>query len=234
MTISEYQTITGITVPSSRTTLVTAQLSKARRILETLLGFPLQAANVNVNRYTETGKTQSECPCPSTTATYDAPDAVVTAYRLFPYNSKDKYLLIDPALSINKVKLINGSVTYRTFEADEYRPHKLNGIIKALEIIDCCWLDCTCGCNCHSTQLAVDAVWVWALDASIPADLLDVLADMVTYYSDTKKDIQAETLGSHSYRRADQTAPETMNTNIAIITKYAGPLGSIHRASITI
>jgi len=233
MNLTKYEEITGLTVPTARQAFVTAQLNKTRRVLERLLGFTLVSASVNTNQYTETGKTQSECPCPSTTATYDDPDAVIGAYRLFPYNPKDRHLLIDPASAINKVKLVNGSVTYRTFEADEFRPNLLHGFIKSLEVVNCCWTACNCGCNCHQVQLAVDANWLWedaGAVSTIPDDLLDVWAEMTTYYSDSKKDIKSETLGPHSYSKKDSGYPEEMLANLAIIKKYAGPLGSVKRA----
>ena len=230
MTIAEYETLTGINVPSSSEAFVLAQLNKSQRILESMLGFTLDPTKVNTNQYTEIGKTQSDCPCPSDSLVLDAPDAIINAYRLFSYNSKDQFLSIDPATAIHKVKLVKDGVTYLTLDADEYRGEYKNGLIKYLEQIRC-W--CNCQCLCKYVQLAVDADWVWPTGSNIPSDLLDILAEMGTYYSDNKNNIKSETLGSHSYTKFDNDKPEYTTENLAIIKKYAGPNGSVYR-TITI
>jgi hypothetical protein len=226
MTIAQYQTLTGITVPASQVAYVEAQIRRTQRILEEMLGYTLDETLVDENQYTETGKTSSECPCPQSVGTLLAPDAVVYAYRLFPYNAKDTFLSIDPATVIHKVKLVKDSVTYRTLDADEYRGQVNRGLIKYLEQIEC-W--CSCNCDCDGMQLAVDADWVWADEDDIPEALLDVWADMVTTYSDPKDGIKSETLGSHSYTRFDQEKPEYQSHNLSVIKRFAGPLGSVKR-----
>ncbi len=82
-------------------------------------------------------------------------------------------------------------------------------------------------------QLAVDADWVWPDASDIPADLLDVWAEMTTYYADQKRDIKSEVLGSHRYEKFDKEEPETFDYNQAIIKRYAGPLGSV-RLTVTV
>lgn len=227
MDIAKYEELTGITVPASQQTYVTAIIRRTQRVLENLLGFTLDPDLYDQNQYTELGKTTSECPCPAEDMDLDPADPVIFAYRLYPYNEKDKFLSIDPATEIHAVKLVKDGVTYRTIEPHEYRGQVKQGLIKFLEQIKC-FCSFSCECSCSQMQLAVDATWVWAED-EIPEDLLDIWADMVTAYSDPKYDIKSETLGPHSYTRFDNTYPEQDPDNLAVIKKYAGPLGSVKR-----
>lgn len=224
MTLSEYEAITGITVSAANQALVTAQIARTQRILETMLGYTLNAADVNDNEYVEIGKTSTDCPCPDVDMdTLESPDAVVNAYRLYNYNRNDRYFSIDPATAIHAVKLVKDGVTFRTLDDEDYRAHYKQGIVKYLEVCEnCCW--CTCMFDCYCTQLAVDADWL----STVPADLLDVWAAMVTFYADSKNDIKSETLGSHSYTRG-RFVPEEQDYNLAILMKYTGPNGSLHR-----
>lgn len=228
MNLAEFESLTGITVPTSKQARVTAVLAKTQRILEDMLGFTLDTAaeTVNENQYTETGKTPTDCPCPSSSATLLDPDEVVSAYRLFSYNVNDKNLLIDPASEVYKVKLVKDGVTYKTLDPDDYRLNYKNGIIKFIEQIEC-FCTTTCCTICEFAQLAVDADWLWS--DSIPDDLLDVQAEMTEYYSSANRDLKSETLGSHSYTKADTTPPELRDRNLKIIQKYAGPNGSLRR-----
>lgn len=241
MTLEEYQTLTGVTVPSSQTAKVTATIARTQSMLETLLGFTLNSETVTTNIYNELGKTSQECLCPSVNLeNLQAPDAVVGAYRLFRYNDLDKYFHIDPFSKIHKVKLVfvrdgdnpNG-VTLKTFDWDEIRLQiGREGFSKYLELslvqkyIEYC-IDCLCKCNCADcVQLAVDADWLWPED--LPNDLQYVWADMITYYSDDKKkEIKSESIDTHSYTRFDKTPPESEPHNLAVLKKYAGPFGSV-------
>lgn len=225
MTLTEYETITGIDVSASRETFVTAQIGRSQRILEDMLGFTLDPTLYNQNQYTESGKTALDCPCPGSEGTLEAADAVVFAYRLYQYNPKDAFLSIDPCSTVHAVKLVYNNITYKTLDSDEYRPETLEGMIKYLEQIKC-W--CSAICLCKYVQLAVDATWLWA-DGQIPADLNDVWAEMATFYSDKKKDLKSETLDTHKWIKAHNTPPEQQPHNVAVINKYAGPLGSIKR-----
>ncbi len=228
MNIDLYEELTGSTVANSKRAFIQSRIKYTQAILEDLLGFTLDGSLYNINHYTETGKTASECPCPSDDLDLNDPDEVVFAYRLFPYNYKDKYLMIDPASEVHAVKLVKDGVTYKTFETDEYRKHYKFDLIKFLEEINCCW--CTkayCEEYCKQMQLAVDATWVWASD-SIPDDLNYIWVEMIDYYKDKNKDVISQTLGSHSYRK-DTTAPEQKSRNLNIIRKYAGPLGNASR-----
>ena len=225
MTISEYEILTGTTVPLSKETLVEAQIARTQAILESLLGYSLDPSTASLNEYTELGISPTDCPC-ETPDTLNPAEPVLFAYRLFPYNKDDTILSIDPALSINSVKLVRNGVTFLTI--DDYHAISKNGYIKFLEQ-NYCW--CTCCNDCEGVQLAVDAVWLGAeVDyniPSLPADLQGVWADMITHYSDpkAKEGIKSETLGSHSYTRFDNGKPEENLINQSIIKKYSGPNG---------
>lgn len=233
MDLSTYQTLTGITVSSSQTAFVTAQIARTRAMLETMLGFTLDPSKVNTNLYNELGKTANECACPSVdTVDLQDPDAVVTAYRLYRYNSLDQYFHTDPFTKLNKVKLVyikpgatpNG-VTFKTFDNDEIRSQF--GRKNFAKYIEHC-IDCLCTCDCDDcVQLAVDADWVWPDSGDIPLDLQYVWTDMVTWYSNSKKDIKSESIDTHSYTKFDRVAPELEPQNLAVIKKYAGPYGSV-------
>jgi hypothetical protein len=200
-------------------------------MLETLLGYTLSSDLVNENLYNELGKSQLDCFCPTVDIqNLDDPDPVVTAYRLYPYNPNDKFLHVDPFTRLNKVKLVyvkpgdgaNG-VTIRTFEDDEIRVSVgRDGIAKYIERCERCYCECQCQ-DC--VQLAVDADWLWP-DGDWPTDLQYLLADMVTYYADPKRDIRSESITTHSYTLNARTAPERDPANAAVLRKYAGPYGS--------
>lgn len=235
MDLSKYQELTGITVSASKQTYMTAQINRATAMLETMLGFTLNPDNVTQNLYNEVGKSRDDCACPNVEIEedrLDEPDEVVTAYRLFPYNSLDQFLSVDPFTRIHKVKLVyvkpgtgNNGITLKTFEDDQIRVnYGRDGIGKYLELCRTCW----CQCNCEGcVQLAVDADWVWPEGSDIPVDLLYVLADMVTHYSDQKRNIKSESITTHSYSKFENTAPETEPNNLAVIKRYAGPHGSV-------
>lgn len=225
MNLSDYESITGINVHSASETFVTAQIVRTQRILESLLGYSLDTPDTN--QYVEIGKTATTCPCPEINMdTLEDPDDVEYAYRLYTYNRKDKYFMIDPATEIHAVKLVKDGLTLRTLEADDYRAHSKFGFIKYLEECDsCCW--CACDYDCYCTQLAVDADWLWPDD--LPNDLLQVWAEMTTWYSDKKNDIKSETLGTHSYTRSENIRAELEDHNMTIINKYAGGNGTANR-----
>lgn len=232
MTLEQYNELTGLTVSSSNEARVNAIINRTQMILEDMLGLTLDPELINDNFYIESGKTSTDCPCGEINEDnlQDA-DAIVNAYRIFPYNRDDKYLSIDPSTAIHAVKLVRGNITVKTLETDDYRPQHKNGIIKYLEQCQC-WCGCWGNCGCDCVELAVDADWLWD-EGDVPTDLLHVWADMVTYYSDDKNNIKSQTLGSHSYTKFDKEAPQNEAHNIAVIKKYAGPLGSI-RTTVTI
>ena len=234
MDINEYESLTGITVATSQEALITATITKTQSILESILGYTLDESKVDINQYTELGKTPSECPstCNINIDSLTPPDAVIYAYRIFDYNRNDKYLAIDPCTEIHRVKLIIGNVTVKTLvEFEDYRIDKKNGVIKYLEKLDCCLcssIDC-----CDNVQLAVDAEWVWQDEDDIPLELKYIWTDMISSYSDCGDNIKSESLGPHSYTKFDNVKPEHKSENLLIIKKYSGPNGIINK-TITI
>jgi hypothetical protein len=194
-----------------------------------MLGYTLNPNLVDENLYTETGKTDADwCPCSNVDVdNLSDPDAVVYAYRLFPYNRHDKYLALDPFSAIHAVKLIKDGVTFRTFDTDDFRvDYGRGGWAKFIEMCTSCLCrraDCV-GC----VQLAVDADWLWdgTTGNELPTDLQDVWVDMVTYYADPNFGVKSQTLGTHSYSLFDNTPPQDKPQNKAIISRYAGPHGS--------
>lgn len=220
MTLELYQTLTGTTV--SDIPLFEARLAKTQAILEALLGYTLNSELVDDNQYVELGKTQAECECWNVnTEQLEPADEVVGAYRLFPYYPDDPFLGIDPASAVYAVKIVQNGVTFNTLDPDEYCVHWKNGIATYIE--QKTWF-CSCNQPCHCSQLAVDADWLWPTD--LPADLLGIWAEMITYYSAEKKNIKSESLGSHSYTFSDSTrSPETESVSSSILQRYAGPNG---------
>lgn len=249
MDLTEYQALTGITVADDQITFVEAQIRRTQKILESLLGFTLDPDNVNENFYIEQGKTTADCFCPNVDFdnldNLEAPDEVVTAYRLYSYNPNDKFYHVDPFTQVHQVKLVFNDVTIRTFEIDDYRANFHNGWAKFIE--DCTNNVCMCSCrNC--VQLAVDADWLFVCDSSVDSsidssvgscideELLYIWADMITHYADCKSDVKSESIGSHSYTKYSDAAagregiklpPEEKPSNIKVLKKYAGPNGTL-------
>lgn len=224
MNLSTYQKLTGITVPDNQKTLVEAQIRRTQKILEGLLGFTLNPKKVEENLYNEQGKTTSECACPDVEPEeLDEPDAVVGAYRLYPYNEKDQYFHIDPFTEVHAVKLVWNNITIKTFDPEEFRVDFMGEWGKYVE--NCQNRICVCKCT-DCVQLAVDADWKNFCKHN---ELMYIWADMVTYYADCKKDVRQESIGSHSYTKFDKdnAEPEMEINNRAILKKYAGPYGSL-------
>jgi hypothetical protein len=234
-----YQTVSGITVPSSQTTKVAAVIDRTRAMLETMLGYPLDPDEATQNLYNELGKTQSQdwsCLNVDTENLLPA-DTVHGAYRVFDYNPLDVVQILDPfdvSTGPYAVKLVRGRVTVRTFETSEYAlTSRKGGLGGGLQLLQPTWV-CSCGRNC--LQLAIDADWDWMTDddgeQNIPNDLLGVWADMVTFYGDDKRNIRSQTVLSHSWNKFDNRAPEAEDYNRAVIKAYAGPRGSVMRMPV--
>jgi hypothetical protein len=232
MNLADYQTLTGITVPTSGQAKVTATIARTQSMLETLLGFTLTANQVTENLYNELGKTQRNCFCPSVDLENLLPaDVVIGAYRLFKYTENDKYFHIDPFTKVHRVKLVfirdgadaTNGITIKTFDWDDIRiNYGREGFAKYIEHCK----DCICECSCRDcVQLAVDADWLWSSD--LPNDLQYLWADMVTFYADDKKaEIKTESIDTHSYTRFDNKPPQLQPQNLAVLRRYAGPYGS--------
>lgn len=242
MTIEKYQELTGITVASEDTAKVNVQLNRTRLALEAMLGYSLKKSKAYENQYEEKGIAKVECPFRGlisdiTDLELDPPDTVIGSYRIFNFNNSDNYFKVDPYTRLHKVKLVflqsglgnepNG-ITHKTFEAGRVRIHKEKGIQKYIERCPECWCICECYDNC--VQLAVDADWL--NEDCLPEELSYLWAEMVEFYSNDKRDVVAETLGTHSYKLDKRSSPETLDTNIAIIKKYAGPHGSLNRTIV--
>lgn len=236
MDLSTYQELTGLTVSSQKSQYVTAQIKRCLSMLEVMLGFTLDPELVETNLYNELGKSRDDCACPSAATQDDAdlddPDAVVGAYRLFPYNHLDQFLHIDPFTRIHKVKLVyvkqgsaeDNGVTIKTFDTEQVRVNiGRDGIGKYVEICKDCFCDCECS---ECVQLAVDADWLWPEGVELPLDLQYVLADMVQYYSDKSRNVKSESITTHSYTKFEKIRPEDEPANKAVISRYAGPHGS--------
>lgn len=237
MTLSEYQTLTGITVSASDQTRVTAEITRSRRKLELMLGYTLDATQRETNYYQELGKTSTDFSCPIVdTDDLDPPDAVVDAYRLFDYNPRDTYMHIDPFTRINKVKLVylltgsgSNGVTVRTIDPDYIRVVQTGAWGKYLqEYNDYFRYGWYCN-HSHQLQLAVDAEWGFT---TIPNELNELIADFTTYYSDDNRDLKSESILTHSYTRNTKVDPFTLSVNQATISKYAGPNGTMARALV--
>lgn len=234
MDLAKYQELTGTVVDDESIALVNAQIRRTRTVLENMLGFSLLKSKASENQYEEKGKATTDCIFQGLLTDIDdltlaAPDGVVGAYRLFPYNRADHYFSVDPYVTLHAVKLVfikmgdepNG-ITHKTFDDGKVRVHKEGVISKYIERCK----ECLCSCACDNcVQIAVDADWL--NESCLPEDLLYIWADMVTYYTDCKRDIKSETLGTHSYTKETSVSPEEDSLNIAIIKKYAGPNGSV-------
>jgi hypothetical protein len=240
MSLDEYITLTGLTISSSRQNQVTAQLARCQSILESLVGFTLDTTLVMQNLYNEVGKTPFGLSCPGVdTENLLPPDEVIGAYRLYPFNEEDSYIALDPFKTIHAVKLVHGSVTVLTFSAGHYRPEVGRlGLAKYVELLplwyryfDVLWFQRAWPlCSCRvSWQLAVDADWLWPDE--IPGDLAYVLADMVTYYANPKRELKSQTVGAHSFTQT-LTVPQDRPENLAILRRYAGPFGSLSAGGV--
>src|SRR6476659_9678711 len=114
---------------------VAANIERCRAKLETKLGYPLDPDKVMQNLYTETGKLPGDGFFALTidfdTIDLEAADPVVGAYRIFPFHQADSLLHVDPFSAIHAVKLVRGSVTLRTLDADDYSIHAdANGLTR--------------------------------------------------------------------------------------------------------
>lgn len=206
MDLTRYSELTGITVLTAQESKVIANIDKARRILEDLLGYTLDPTLVNENEYEL--------------------DDITGSLRLFTYRDSDRYFHIDPASAVHAVYLERNGEVVETLETDDWHTITKHGFIKFIEQCHIWW------CPCHryhdGIQIVVDATWLWG-DNLIPDDLLQVWADMTTYYSDDKSNIKSETLGPHRYEKFGNKPPEEEKYNISIIRKYAGGNGSALR-----
>lgn len=200
------------------------QQKVAKRTLERMLGYPLCPDDWD-NQYIEIGKTDG-CFCLLNDETeLETPDDVIGAYRFFRWNPRDTYLAIDPATKIHAVKLVQGDVTVRTFDDDDYRPQWVNDrdqtpYTKYLAVGRGCfrsWHSCYWH-RPHGLLVAVDADWCFD---TIPLELKQVWAETIAYNLDDKKTVRSESTVTHSYSKFDKGDPLTVFA--AVVEAYAGP-----------
>ncbi len=228
MDLEKFQSLTGITIPENKKAFYLAQIKRVQSKLETLLGFTLSPQS---SLFTELGKAEGSCPNTPEPLHLTQPDAVRGIIKLFPYNQKDKFLHIDPFYDVYSIKLVKTKnnrqfVTYKTFEYWT-KQYKNGGIGNYIEECPTCYCDCDCK-NC--LQLAVDADWVdFQEDQNLPDELLYLFADMVIFYTDDTRDIKSESVDGHSWSRDVRKAPEDTVESQLLLSKYAGPFGSVKK-----
>lgn len=236
----DYRKLTGKTIDSDRYSVV---LSSAVARLEKLLGWPLDPDTWE-NLYLETGKARSDGACPDVDADdLDDPDPLPEGhkFRLYRMKRTNKWLATDPFTEIHSIKLVRDTVACKTLTDKEFRVEWKGGpdrFAKYIQLTQSCWdlwnywRD---HCGFRDVQVAVDADWAFApleiegseIEADFspfgaPADLKQVLADMVSYEADPKKGIQSESLESHSYtKRPDGDDPQLIHA--PTLQAYAGP-----------
>lgn len=205
---------------------INAAILKAQSILEILLGYTLDPNHVEDNQF------------PGLTPT--------KAYRIFPFNRNDLSTRIDPCTELYHVYFLRADGTTEEVDLDTFHGILDRGIITFINFYSSffpyfpSWFSsgfinfrCECTANCAHLQLLVDAEWCWKPITEQPNDLLQVWAEMISYYGAQDGDIRSQTLGSHSYTKFDKQIPESISSNASIIARYAGPRGTAVR-TITI
>ncbi len=245
MTIADYETLTGTTVPDSDVARMKAVIRRSETKLETLLGYSLSKQK----QWTELGKVQYDglAPFPSLPVGDDTidnllpPDDQSGNIQLFTFDEVDKHFRINPAKEVYRAKIVlpvNSDEFITVVHLDYLTPY-LNsaGLVVALTRYDGWfqwdWWNSLLWGDRRNLMLAVDADFVNCTDSSKYPDLAYLLADMVTYYADPNYsvmgNIRSESIDSHSYSRAstgnnpDSAAPEGQSTAKLVIEKYAGP-----------
>lgn len=243
MTIAEYQTLTGTTV--SDETRMEAVIRRAETKLETLLGYSLSKQK----QWVELGKVQYDgfIPFPSMPVSDDVlnnlqpADDQIGDTQLFNFDSLDMHFRINPAKEVYRAKIVLpvSKDEFITISELQYVTPYLNsaGLVTALTRHSgwflWSWWSALSWYDRKNLMLAVEADYVNVCDASKYPDLAYLLADMVTYYSDSTYsimgNIRSESIDSHSYSRAstganpDLAAPEGQSSSKMVIEKYAGP-----------
>lgn len=199
--------------------------------IEKAVGYPLDPSDWE-NMYLEIGKTRDDCACPDVDAELDDPDDFDAEedhpYRLFNWYSSDRFIPIDPATAIDTVKLVRDGITYKTFEADEFRVQWVNGnpkYTKYLRLTEHCWNSLPECWRDMDVQVAVQATWM-----DLQAELADLSTLMTAWDENDKQNIQSESLGSHSYSKFSDGNPATVHATT--LQKWAGPNGSAKRRRI--
>lgn len=240
MTDETFEALTGVTLTDDQNSRFETVEALATKQLERLLGYPLDPSTW-ANLYNETGKTQDDCVCPDTDLDLDAADAVVGKYRIFDWNPHDRYVRIDPATTINKVKLVREDITYHTFDVDNEEVAvnwegtrdvaTTNRVARYLDMRNCdwpCYWTMPCWKRQDYLQLAVDATWAFS---AVPEELQEVQAALILngYRDQERDDIQAESRGSHSYTKKDMVE---WYDKYPCLKYYAGPNGMAFPARV--
>lgn len=245
MTIADYQTLTGITVPESDVTRVKAIIRRAEAKLGSLLGYSLSKQKT----WTELGKIQYDglVPFPSLPVGDNVLNNLGTAddqtgeYQLFNFDELDKHIKINPAKEVYRAKIVlpvNQDEFITIYDLDNGVPY-LNGaglvtaITRYYSWFTWTWWNSLLWADRSNLMLAVDAEYIDVCDINKYPDLAYLLVDMVTYYADPAYSLmgimKSETIDTHGYTRAstgttvDSTAPEGQPSAKRILEKYAGP-----------
>jgi hypothetical protein len=243
MDLSTYQDTSGVTVPEAKNRLVTANIVKARVMLEGVLGFPLDPDTAKTNLYTETGKTRGDSwSCDDFGVLDPADDEPDAVYRLFSGPHADNLAIqIDPCTQVLGGKLVHGSVTVHTFEATQLSLIAGAGFGRLVNVsgdypYQYWYRPAYRGCN--HLQLAVNAKWIgaqWTEDSSesgLPPELEVVWAELVTWLSDPARNVRSESRGTRSYTKSESKSPLDDSAMKAILARYAGPTGTAGRLPI--
>lgn len=236
-----FEQLTGIKLDCDQADRFQTVVDLSKQQLESMLGWPLNPADLE-DQYIETGKIRSSgfCLCNEDEDNLDSPDEVTGQYRIYRFTSTDSFIKLDPALEIHIVKLVKGSVTYKTFDATDYFPVWKNGnpkICTSLQIRRDCFSQCDWPTICPGDyMIAVDANWAFPDTddetpvTTLPLELQKIWADLVAWEFEEKKDIKSESITSHSYTKFE---PKTMYERYkAVFDRYAGPNGIVRRPRV--
>lgn len=235
-----YSSLTGLQLTKSQAARLGIVSELAKAVLEEMLGWPLDPADWE-NQYDEFGKSKNEYSCFSIDRdNLDEPDEVEGSYRLYPFDPKNLFHLIDPAITVHKVKIVNGDVTCHTFDPEQdYNLSGKNGNPRFNRWIRLrkMWWGCHCGYfEPHGLMMAVDADWAFPQSEedtcvkSLPVVLQKVWAELIQGELDLKKDIKSESITSHSYTKFDRQTIEQKYGKL--LQDYVGPLGTLKRPSV--
>lgn len=226
-----------MTVPASQEARVKAVIRRTQARLEALLGYTLRPKNL----YTELGKVQFEgfLPMLNELDNLIDPDEEEGVYKLFSYNEVDRYFLTDPFTNVYAVKLVmplnDGEFVTVTDLDNVVAKYGRDGISKTIERhyewFTWEWYRSYVYSYASNgdagLMLAVEADWI----DCFPDDILYLWADMIEYESNPNNALASESVDGHSWSRTkdNQIAPQDKPEAIQLITRYAGPFGSVKR-----
>lgn len=229
MDITQYESLTGASVPTNLQTRYTAQINRVQKRFETMLGYTLNPTNI----YNELGKNITINPCSNFPTSYDnivldPADPVQGVVKIFPYNLNDQYFMVDPFTKIHSCKLVTmvdsrNYATIHTFAHPNptFSIDNNSGVGKYIGRCPEWFMPYGCLCD-KCVFVAVDADWI----SEWPDDINYIMCDMIDYYVDEQYKIGSESVDGHnvSYKIV---APETISTNLKTIKQYMGPYGTL-------